>query len=133
MYYNIFAQQTDKIAFRKLWDFGKNIPIVSLYGNIYMYPSDFILKYCGIMIRSIGNTDTTSHKTGMMNFLAQNLAEKTKELYVQASVWMVRMESNLGNRLQPRDIIISRIGLLREVMTKHNFTFFLPFLFTFSF
>lgn len=129
LFFNVFAQQTDKAAFRKLWDFVKVIPMVHLCGNVCFYPSDFIIKNCGIMIRTIGNPDTSMYRNGLMKFLDENLAERVKELYMEASVWMVRMESNLGNRLQPKDSVKSRIGLIKYVNLSQFFFAFIVILY----
>ena len=114
LFYNMFGQPTDKLAFRRFWDYGKLIPIVNLCGNVSFFPLDFLTKHCGIMLRAVGNPETASSRISMLQHLDNNIAERVKELYLQGSVWMVRMESNLQNRLPPREIVKSRIGLIRE-------------------
>ncbi len=103
------------------------------------YPAEFLAKMVPGMLRILGSTDTLSAQKEYIktldkeftSYVPYHLAHplysltaydsRVKNYYLQVSKWMVRMESNLTNRAELWDILMTRNSLFTQVCIRINF------------
>eukprot|EP01119_Soliformovum_irregulare_P013331 TRINITY_DN3530_c0_g1_i1.p1 TRINITY_DN3530_c0_g1~~TRINITY_DN3530_c0_g1_i1.p1 ORF type:complete len:1148 (+),score=441.88 TRINITY_DN3530_c0_g1_i1:162-3605(+) len=108
--------QSDKKFFKKLWETHKRIPLIHLYGDVCLVPTEFLRSNLGPVMAKAG-TGFPDEKPFLREYLKNSMRDfsaKVKSLYVQVSTWMVRMESNLTNRADLDNILNTRIYLLSQ-------------------
>eukprot|EP01114_Cavostelium_apophysatum_P015887 TRINITY_DN4419_c1_g1_i1.p1 TRINITY_DN4419_c1_g1~~TRINITY_DN4419_c1_g1_i1.p1 ORF type:complete len:1166 (-),score=413.58 TRINITY_DN4419_c1_g1_i1:31-3102(-) len=94
----IFKDPSDKKFFKALFDLHKKVPCVLLYGDVVWFMPEFFRAKVPVAVRLIGNPDSTGFLRAYVKQLDAEFHTNVRAMYLQVSLWMVRMESNLRNR-----------------------------------
>eukprot|EP01094_Clydonella_sp_ATCC50884_P012957 TRINITY_DN2324_c0_g1_i2.p1 TRINITY_DN2324_c0_g1~~TRINITY_DN2324_c0_g1_i2.p1 ORF type:complete len:1145 (+),score=548.34 TRINITY_DN2324_c0_g1_i2:58-3435(+) len=113
-YFILFNQPSDKKFFKQVWDMHKVIPVIHLAGNVVWFSSDFLRKKVPYMVKAaVGQQATVKEfQKNYVKELDKTFERECAAMYKQLTTWMVRMESNLTNRANMRNILNTRISLL---------------------
>jgi len=88
----------DSKVFQTLWEMQLKVPIVALDRRASWFPADFLMKYAeppaNISLKPAPK-DVVKARKEFLNTLDENFQAETQSLYMNLSVWMVRMESEL--------------------------------------
>lgn len=105
--------QIDKAFFRDLWEMRRVIPIVHLIGNIVWFPTEFLSRQVPYMVdQAIGQVDVKKYIQQYTTDLDRAFNGTVAKQYVEVSKWSVRMEVDMTNRANTRQILKYRIGLV---------------------
>eukprot|EP01104_Vermistella_antarctica_P012640 TRINITY_DN3700_c0_g2_i4.p1 TRINITY_DN3700_c0_g2~~TRINITY_DN3700_c0_g2_i4.p1 ORF type:complete len:921 (-),score=299.85 TRINITY_DN3700_c0_g2_i4:108-2870(-) len=116
-YFRLFPEQrADSKFFRQLWDQYRRRPVVHLCGNVVWYPTDFFKRLVPEVVVTLGKqiSDVDNVKIAHLKEMDVSFASQVRALHLKASVWMVRIESNLSNKADIRQVLNMRITLLNQ-------------------
>lgn len=88
--------------------------MVHLAPNAAWQAPEFFIKNATPLVKTLGKISISKLRADHLAALDKALAGEIQQLYLKVSVWMVRMESNLSNRAELRDILNSRLALLAQ-------------------
>jgi hypothetical protein len=96
----------------------KAIPVVHLCGNVVWFSADFLRQKVAYMVKTaVGNADVSPFQQAYVKQMDNTFTLDVNRQYKQVTTWMVRMESNLTNRADMRNILNTRISLLITVFS----------------
>eukprot|EP01087_Luapelamoeba_hula_P010422 TRINITY_DN2761_c0_g1_i4.p1 TRINITY_DN2761_c0_g1~~TRINITY_DN2761_c0_g1_i4.p1 ORF type:complete len:775 (-),score=117.22 TRINITY_DN2761_c0_g1_i4:17-2341(-) len=75
---------------------------------------EFFIKRMPHLVKTLGNLQVSKFRTEFLKTFDKAFLQQVQEVWLDASVWMVRMESNLTNRAEVRDILSTRVSLLSQ-------------------
>lgn len=119
-YFTIFQAATDKKLFHTIWEFHKVFPIVHLVGDVVWTSPDFLAKKIMLLVPTLPKEDTSGYRLEYIKRWQQRFPSEVQQILAETYTWMVRMESNLTNRMESSQsshftmLIDTRIVLLTE-------------------
>jgi len=112
-YFAVFKTTTEKKLFRLIWDLYKQYPLIHLHGDFVWVSTDFLSKKVPL-VQTLPKQDVSAFRREYLRTYAAQFPLTVRNLFMEASVWMVRIESNLANRADIATVIETRIKLLTE-------------------
>eukprot|EP00005_Dracoamoeba_jomungandri_P006864 CAMPEP_0174266912 /NCGR_PEP_ID=MMETSP0439-20130205/31901_1 /TAXON_ID=0 /ORGANISM="Stereomyxa ramosa, Strain Chinc5" /LENGTH=1083 /DNA_ID=CAMNT_0015354161 /DNA_START=59 /DNA_END=3310 /DNA_ORIENTATION=+ len=115
LHYTIYKDIAgSKAVFKQIFELHQKIPVVHLNGNVIFSPPEFFIRQVPDLVRTLGKLRVSKFRNQYLSNLDKVFVRQVQQIYLQASVWMVRMESNLTNRADIRNILSTRIVLLSQ-------------------
>jgi WASH complex subunit 7 len=103
-----------KDIFKKVWELQKRVQVVHLAANASWQAPEFFIKHSAPLVKTLGKITISKQRAEHLALLDKSLPTEIQQMYLKVSVWMVRMESNLANRADLRDILNTRMALLSQ-------------------
>lgn len=115
LYYLVYRDvAATKDVFKKIWELQKRLQVVHLAANASWQAPEFFIKHAAPLVKTLGKIAISKQRAEHLALLDKSLPIEIQQMYLKVSVWMVRMESNLANRAELRDILNTRMALLAQ-------------------
>ncbi|KAL6052161.1 WASH complex subunit 4 [Balamuthia mandrillaris] len=115
LYFSLYRDvEGDKAFFKQLWELHTKVPVIHLAGNALWFAPEFFIKNVPVMVKTLGKIAVSKFRQSYLASLDKSFPAYVQQLYLQTSVWMVRMESNLTNRADTSHILATRLSLLAQ-------------------
>ncbi len=115
LYYLVYRDvAATKDVFKKIWELQKRLQVVHLAANASWQAPEFFIKHAAPLVKTLGKIAISKQRAEHLALLDKSLPTEIQQMYLKVSVWMVRMESNLANRAELRDILNTRMALLAQ-------------------
>eukprot|EP01088_Endostelium_zonatum_P014541 TRINITY_DN3239_c0_g1_i1.p1 TRINITY_DN3239_c0_g1~~TRINITY_DN3239_c0_g1_i1.p1 ORF type:complete len:1217 (-),score=305.58 TRINITY_DN3239_c0_g1_i1:81-3731(-) len=112
-WYNVWKDpHYDKGFFKKIWVVYESIPLVHIYGNVVWLPPEFFINRIPSVVKTVGKIAVIKFRNDYLAEFDATFAAQVQQLYLQVSLWTVRIESNLSNRADINKLLGIRTELL---------------------
>lgn len=114
LFHTLYPDATTQPLTKALWAMHANLPLLHLYGSVVWFPCDWLAERLPEKAVRYGGrpTDVKAARGAYLKSLASDLPAVVHALYLQVSVWAVRLETNLAKTAPLAALIDSRTTLL---------------------
>jgi WASH complex subunit 7 len=93
----------DASFYRRMWAVQKKVPLVTLYGRVVWYPSDFLAHNAPFDTKKLEPADPTAFRREYVRRLDESFGDEVRGCYLKTSAWLVGMESHLQPTVRPEE------------------------------